>query len=130
MSTAADASLFTHLFQEELYSFTTPVLVIIPRPWESYAAEEQILLQKILTSVKVDLNAVQMAVMPSVGRGSLEAFAPAKVLIFGSDTREEIPLYEATAAQGFTVIRADDLTALDDPKKKDLWSALRQMFGL
>jgi hypothetical protein len=30
---------------------------------------------------------------------------------------------------GFRVIRADDLHELDDDRKKNLWLALRQMFG-
>jgi hypothetical protein len=119
-----------HLFQEELYAFTSPLVVILPKQWETYSTEEQSLLQKILTSVKVDLNAIQILVQPSVELKSLLMYSPARVLVFGCATREDIPLYSATAAQGFIVIRADDLTALDDQKKKNLWLALRQMFGI
>ena len=70
-----------------------------------------------------------MVVQPSVDFESLLVYSPARVLVFGSDTREEIGLYEETPAQGFIVIRADDLRDLDEPKKKKLWNALRQMFG-
>lgn len=119
-----------HLFQEELYSFDSPLVVILPKPWESYTIEEQNLLQKILTSVKIDMSAVQILVQPSVELKSLQIFSPKRVLVFGSATREDIPLYSSTAAQGFIVIRADDLNALDDQKKKNLWLALRQMFEI
>jgi hypothetical protein len=75
------------------------------------------------------MSAIQMVVQPSVDFKSLLVYSPARVLVFGSDTREEISLYQETPAQGFTVIRADDLGQLDEPKKKKLWSALRQIFG-
>lgn len=125
-----DPSVLSHLFQEDLYLFSAPVVVVLPKPWESYDPEEQTLLQKILTSVKIDIGAVQMVVHPSIELASLKVFSPSRVLIFGSSIQEDIPLYEATAAQGFIAIRADDLSMLDDQKKKNLWLALRQMFGV
>jgi hypothetical protein len=121
---------YDYLFQEELYYFSSRVAIILSKPWETYTDDEQSLLRKILSSVKVDLNAVQMLTRRSVDLESLKIFSPARVLVFGSDIQKDnVPLYQATAAQGFTVIRADDLTALDDQKKKNLWAALRQMFG-
>jgi DNA polymerase III psi subunit len=119
-----------HLFQEELYHFTAPVAVVLPRPWVTYNKEEQLLLKKILTSVKVEIDAVQMVVLSSVDLNSLRLYAPVHFLIFGPDIREDIPMYQPTAAQGFMVVRADDLSSLDDQKKKILWTALRQMFGV
>jgi hypothetical protein len=106
------------------------MVVVLPRSWESYTSDEHKLLNKILTSVKVDINAVQIIVQPALDLSALHIYSPARVLIFGAQTTEEIRLYESTAAQGFIVIRADDLSLLDDQKKKNLWVALRQMFGL
>lgn len=123
-------STLSQLFQEDLYHYTTPVIVVLSKLWDSYNPEEQVLLQKILTSVKIDVNAIQMISQPSLTLNSLLPFSPARVLIFGSETDEEIALYQLTPAQGFMVIRADDLTQLDDGKKKNLWIALRQMFGV
>ena len=71
-----------------------------------------------------------MVVHPSMDLESLKVFSPSRVLIFGSNLQEDVPLYQATAAQGFIVIRADDLSMLDDQKKKNLWLALRQIFGV
>ena len=119
-----------HLFQEELYRFTTPVIVVLARPWESYTPEEQLLLQKILTSVKVDINSVKIVIGASIELGSLNVYQPSKVLIFGAEAGEPTEKYQEVAAQGFTVIRADDLSAMDDHKKKNLWVALRHMFGV
>lgn len=117
------------LFQEDLYHFSNPVLIILSKPWDVYPSSEKVLLQKILTSVKIDMNAVQMIVQPSLNLKSLEVYSPSRVLIFGSEINEDIPLYQATPAQGFITIRADDLSLLDEQKKKNLWLALRQMFG-
>jgi hypothetical protein len=103
-------------------------VVVLPKPWNAYGVDEHILLQKILTSVKIDINAIQVVSLPSIKMTSLLAFSPARVLIFGSETQPEMPLYQLTSAQGFIAIKADDLTGLDDSKKKNLWIALRQMF--
>ena len=118
------------LFQEDLYHFSNPVLVVLSRDWEAFSPTEKLLLQKILTSVKIDINAIQLIARPSLDLKSLQTYTPARVLIFGSEINEDIPLYQATAAQGFIAIRADDLSLLDEVKKKNLWTALRQMFGI
>ena len=121
---------FSNLYQEDLYQFANPLIVVLPRAWDTYNIEEKMLLCKILGSVKMDLSASQMVVQPALSLNDLNVFTPARVLVFGSDTAEAITFYQATPAQGFIVIRADDLSQLDDQKKKNLWSALRQMFGI
>jgi hypothetical protein len=123
-------STLPQLFQEDLYHFTTPVIVVLSKPWDDYPPAEQVLLQKILTSVKIDINAIQIVSRPSITLKSLLPFSPDRVLIFGSETEQEIALYQQTPAQGFIVIRADDLSQLNDDKKKNLWIVLRQMFGI
>lgn len=125
-----NSAVLTQLFQEDLYRFGSPVIVVLPRAWQEYNSEEQLLLHKILTSVKVDINSVQLIVRPAVDMNSLRIYAPAKVLIFGATPAEAIEKYQQLPAQGFTVIWADDLSALDEQKKKNLWVALRQMFGV
>lgn len=118
-----------YLFQEELYSFTTETLVVIPKDWQLYEAEERALLKKILNSVKVDIHAVRVVTLPVVDLEDLHIYSPSRVLIFGSRVNGSVP-YQATSAQAFTVMAADDLSELDDQKKKNLWLALRQMFGV
>ena len=119
-----------HLFQEDLYSFRSQLIVVLSKNWESYKEEEQMLLRKILSSVKVDINAVLIIAQPVIDLKVLQTYTPSRVLVFGSTPNEELPSYQATSAQGFTVIRADDLNELDDQRKKNLWLALRQMFGV
>jgi hypothetical protein len=116
-------------FHEDLYYFTAPVVVVLKRAWETYSANERSLLQKILTSVKVDINAVHIVTEASLKLEMLRPFGPARVMIFGADVEEDIGTYQDTLAHGFTAIRADDLSELTDERKKNLWLALRQMFA-
>jgi hypothetical protein len=123
------ASPFVHLFQEPLYQIPVNVIVVISKPWEKYSAEEKALLAKILGSVKIELASVRLLVYAALTQREIENLAGQKVLIFGTETLELKP-YENIQAQGFTMIKADDLSALDDAKKKSLWLALRNMFGI
>jgi hypothetical protein len=118
------------LFHEDLYSFNTPVIVVLSKPWQSYSADQQKLLEKILTSVKLDINSIQLVVQQRLELKALLTYSPGRVLIFGSETSEDIAFYQQITAQGFIVIRADDLSALDDQKKKNLWIVLREMFRM
>jgi hypothetical protein len=125
-----NAALAPYLFQEELYRFSSPALVVIvSKNWDEYSSEEKNLLAKILGSVKLDLASVQIISRTAVSLQALPSLHASKVLIFGS-VADEIKLYENTTAQSFSVIRADDLARLDDVKKKSLWLALKQMFGI
>ena len=123
-------SLLSHLFQEDLYHFSHPVIIVLPRPWHTYTSDDHALLHKILTAVKVNVDAVKMVVQPILDLSKLAIFSPERVLVFGSEGEESISLYQEVPAQGFSVIRAEDLDKLDDQKKKNLWIGLRKMFGV
>lgn len=126
-----DSQALSQLFPEDLYQYSTPIVVVLSKDWTSYSEEEQMLLRKILASVKEDINSVQMVARPLVDLKALQIYRPSKILLFGADSTDgNLHLYQSTRAQGFIVIRADDLTALDEQKKKNLWLALQQMFGI
>jgi hypothetical protein len=121
----------SQLFQEELYHYTSPFVVVLSKEWTSYSEEDQMLLRKILGSVKVDFNTIQIVAQPLIDLKALQIYRPSKILMFGANcTDGDVALYQSIPAQGFTVIRADDLSVLDEQKKKNLWLALRQMFGI
>ena len=113
-------SALNELFHEEIYSFNSPLVVVLSQPWEAYHTEDQLLLQKILASVKVDISTVHILTRPILSLGELQRLQPGKVLIFGGEVAEDIPFYSETAAHGFSVIRAEDLAQLDEQKKKSL----------
>jgi hypothetical protein len=118
----------SYLYNEELYQVPPLIVVVTGKPWEKFSEDERSLLSKILGSVKVGLSSVRVLTKASVSTAELMAIGSPRILIFGS--KAEIAPYQLVQAQGFSVIRADDLTSLDDAKKKSLWLALKSMFAL
>lgn len=117
----------SHLFNEELYTIPPTVTIILDKSWESISEEHKTLLSKILGSVKISLASARIVFRQSVTAEEIKAFGSAKVLLFG--TQAQFNPYEHVQAQGFSIIRADELGALDDAKKKSLWLALKTMFA-
>jgi hypothetical protein len=124
------SSAVTHLFQEELYCVPANLTVIIPKEWHKILEEEKALLAKILGSVKLSMDSVLIVTQQNIDWDALAVLKPAKVLIFGSNMPGDIKPYESTKLNNITLIKADDLSMLDDNKKKSLWIALKQMFSV
>lgn len=106
------------------------MIVVCSRPWGHIPEEERTLLTRILGSVRLTPDAVSIRHLPVVSVESLRTFSPGKVLIFGSAIQPDIPTYENNFISGVAVVKADDLSQLDDSRKKSLWIALKQMFGV
>lgn len=123
-----NSSALPYLYQEELYHVIGKVLVVLARPWEQYTEDEKILLSRILGSVKLGSAAAHIIVQNPLSLESLKTYNISRVLVFGAAA--DINAYQTVQVQGFSVIRADDLRDLDDQKKKNLWMALKTMFGL
>lgn len=121
------ASPLTHLFNEELYAVPPIVTIIINKPWESISEEHRTLLSKIMGAVKVGLASGRIIQRESISLDELRAIGSQKILLFGPHC--PINPYEHVQAQGFSIIRADELEGLDDAKKKSLWLALKTMFA-
>jgi hypothetical protein len=121
-------SLEQYLFTSELYDFNTPVVVILSKPWEMIGETEKALLSKILSSVRVSLDSICITTDSNVDLKKLFLAGTKKVLIFGSNTPQEITPYQVSTVVGMNIIKADDLDALDDSRKKSLWAALKYMF--
>lgn len=117
------------LYQEEVYAIPPKVTVVLARPWDQYNDADQMLLNKILGSVKLSLAAVRIVIAASVTPEVLSSLGVSSILIFGSKA-DDIPLYHVSQAQGFSVVRADDLSELNDTTKKSLWLALKAMFAI
>lgn len=120
---------YTHLFSEDLYDAAPGIVIVLAKKWDEYAPEEKNLLSKILGSVKLSITSVHVISQTTFSPAAIAAFSPSKVIVFGSFS-EGLKAYEATTAQGFTVLKADDLPQLDDAKKKSLWLALKTMFSI
>lgn len=125
-----DTILARSIFTEELYQLPERVIVLIPEPWDRLAEADQLLLTRILGSVKLSLSGVQVIAATSFSLDEAHAFAPGRILSFGVDVAEVSSKYEVVPAGNALVIVADAVDKLDDASKKILWLALRQAFGL
>lgn len=119
-----------HLYQEDIYNIKSPVLVIIPTPWHKILDTDKALLAKILGSVRINLESVMIQTCTNFSLETLSVYKPGKVLVFGSAIEGESRSYETVMYNEHQVLHADDLSKLDDSKKKVLWVALKQMFGV
>ena len=119
-----------YLFNEDLYHIPTPVLVVLARPWHKILDDEKALLAKILGSVRLSMESVMIQFHPQITVDEMRAINPGKALVFGSKMSGEIQPYQKVDIQTTALIWADDLSVLDDGKKKSLWLALRQMFSV
>jgi hypothetical protein len=126
----AEQSVFENLYQEELYVIPPRTLIIVDRPWEVLGDNEQNLLIKILGSVKLSLSSVQIVHRPEAEADELAVFNPSRIISFGVKIRPVQKSYEYVPVDGYHILVADSLAALDDARKKSLWVALRQMFGM
>ena len=123
-----NSSLNPYLFQEELYIIPEPVTIVLPRHLADYPEESRALMLRILAAVDLTLASVRIVIGQSVSIEEFDSLRTSKLLIFGSQING-IASYEVIQAQGFSVIQADDLTNLDETKKKSLWKAMKAMFG-
>jgi len=120
-----------HLYQEELYKLAPKVLVIIPLPWDTMSEPDQLLLSKILGSVKRTLASVQVLTLSEAETDDLLFYQPSRIIAFGPSIKvsgKTIQPYKSFSHKQVIVLQADGLDQLDDAKKKNLWNVLREMF--
>ena len=126
----SNTSAFEYLYQEELYVVRSRTLVLINKEWNEFTEEQRILLSKILASVKLSLSSVQVLKRGDLSVSDLMSLNPQRVISFGVQISPIQKLYEFVPLDGIPIIVSDALDQLDDLKKKNLWVALRQMFGI
>ncbi len=114
-------------YGETLYTIQEPLLVVLDRPWAELKSEEIDLLSKILTSIKQSLSSVKIIQQKEFDSTLLTSSA--KVILFGAKVNPEVAPYILSNINSVNLIQADALDKLDDIKKKNLWTALRQMNG-
>jgi len=124
------AAALESLFNEDLYQLPPRVLIILAEPWEEVSEDSRTLVAKILSSVRLSLPVVHIITRSDFSVDDLAAFAPTRIISFGSVFKSAHKPYENTVVGNTSVIVADRLVQLDDAKKKSLWQALRVMFGI
>lgn len=118
------------IFQEDIYSITSPLLIILAKPWEELSETEIDTLSKMLKAIKLSLASVQIIVRKEFEVNDLSVFAPTRVLAFGASLTHHFKHYENINSNGVSIIISESLDKLDDQKKKSLWISLRTMFSL
>jgi DNA polymerase III psi subunit len=123
--------LVENLYSEEIYNLAPKVLVILPVPWEEVSEAEQLLLSKILGSVKLNVSSVHILTLKEFEVNALRVYKPSKIIAFGSQIKTSsgaIPPYKPVNENEAVVLQADLLSRLNDASKKNLWNSLREMF--
>ena len=124
-----NATLAKNTFGEELYQLPSRVLVLIPSAWNKVSDPEQQLLARILGSVKLSLAAVQIVSASTFSMEEATLYGAKAILSFGVPLAGARP-YEAVTVNDVSVVVADPIEALDDVRKKNLWTALKVIFKL
>jgi len=125
-----EPSVFENLYPEELYLIATSTLILVDKPWHEITDEEKMLLNKILGSVKLSLAMVTVQHRQDTSVNDLLPLNVERLISFGVAVSPVQKRYEFVPVDGVQAIVADGLSDLDDSRKKNLWLALRQMFGI
>ncbi len=121
-------SAYEFLYQEDLYQLTDTILILVDKPWEEMRDEDKTLLGKILGSVKLSMDKVQVLHRYSTSLQELIQYQPSKLISFGVALQENAELYTVKNHEGVYFINSEALSSLTDVSKKSLWIALKQLF--
>jgi hypothetical protein len=121
---------FEYLYQEEIYSLPPRTLIVLDQAWEDFSQDDKTLLQKILGSVKLNLQMVNVITRKQFSLSDLRPLDPERIICFGAICNQTGNLYEFSTLEGMQIICADGIQKMDDTRKKNLWGALRQMFKI
>jgi hypothetical protein len=123
-----EEAILQNLYLEELYNVKEKVVVIISKPWEEISFDDRTLLSKILGSVKLSLPSVQIKEYEEFSIADFHPRIPTHIIAFGARLKSVSKKYEQLTIENTSVVLADELTQLDDLKKRSLWLALKQIF--
>lgn len=126
--TETPSSYLEELYQEELFNLPPQTVVVIPTGWADLTEADKSLLSKILSAIRVGLPGVRIVAEPTVSRKRLLQFGARQVLIFGSAFQPDAEPYRIHEVEGIKLILTGKLQSLDEPRKKLLWAALKEMF--
>lgn len=123
---AADKTIYT----EDLYSIQPLPTVVITKPWPEVKDDEKEQLIKILSALKLPIERVTIKFQPAFDLSGWNE-KPEKLIYFGS-MPAGIAHYEVIDVNGVSLVASESLETLltDEPARKRLWGALRQLFSI
>ncbi len=113
------------LYPEEIYKIKDRVLIMLAEPWDSISATDKTLLTKILGAVKLSIEGVQIITQSDGDLSVINQMEPKWVIQFINEESGNIPFYQVTTQEGYSIIKSHSLCDLDDSRKKSLWAALK-----
>jgi hypothetical protein len=119
---------YEFLYTEDIYTIEDAILIVVDKPWERIGEEEKNLLTKILGSVKLSLDKVQVVYQQDASLASLAVYQPSKIIAFGVVLSATHETYQYHTTENTSFIQCDALNVLNDVTKKSLWLALKQGF--
>lgn len=118
------------IYSEELYSIQPLPTVLITKPWIELKDPEKELLTKILSALKMPFERFTIKFQPTLDLSEWKE-KPEKLIYFGA-IPAGIVYYEVIKVNEISMVASDSLEALlvDEPAKKKLWGALKQLFSV
>lgn len=124
------ASLLKDLYHEELYMIPSSVLFVLPEAWEALPESDVTTLTKMIGALRLSMASVRIITQQQFSIADLAAYAPSQVIALGAVCHDSPAPYQVVHIGNTALVVAEALHQLDDAKKKTLWLALKQMFGL
>jgi hypothetical protein len=118
------------IYSEDLYIIQPLPTVLITKPWLELKDPEKELLTKILSALKMPFERFTIKFQPTLDLSEWKD-KPEKLIYFGA-IPAGIVYYEVIKVNEVAMVASDSLEALltNDPAKKQLWGALRQLFSI
>ncbi len=117
------------IYTEEVYQLEPLPTVLLTKPWTNVTDSETKLLEKILTALKLSFDKVTIKHQESFDL-SIWQVKPHRLIYFGL-VPAGIPYYQVIDVNGVSLVASESLENLltNDPARKQLWGALKQLFS-
>jgi hypothetical protein len=118
------------IYSEELYSIQPLPTVLVTKPWMEIRETEKEQLVKILSALKLPIERVTIKFQPTFDLSGWSE-KPEKLIYFGA-LPTGITYYEVIEVNGVSLVASESLEELiiNEPARKRLWGALRQLFSI
>lgn len=124
-----DRIAFNTIFPEPVYSISLGPIVFLDVPWTALSPEHEELLFKILSSVHLSPNEVQIVHQPTFDL-SMWKEKPVQLIAFAHPP-PGVMLYELIQTSETSMVVSEPLSELfnNEPNKRKLWNALKALFS-
>jgi DNA polymerase III psi subunit len=125
-----DQEVFITTYQEEIFQIKEKPIVVINESWDQLGSKERELLTKIISALKISIDAIMVVSQPSLQITSY--YNKTRKLIYFGELPAGVLHYELLESGDLSFICSESLTQLIDnePSRKQLWQGLRKLFSI